>query len=806
MKPSAKSVALRGGLALLGGLVLLAAVWMALLSNAAPFVTWDPADPLPDYSAAFDQELKKVGQLSPEEFAERYRSRASYLPKVTWDPTTARFWDRVMGAPAAKGPGGQGAGPAAHGGRAQGPSEESVATPVTDDVRPNEAERALLRQNGFVVSERLGDASPTQLFYRIYARDLPVFVTADAVLHAWHRSYDTILEEVEQSSLAPTLADLLGGMAQQLPAAQRRYGTGVLADSLTDADYFLGVARSLLAGQAVGTYLGQDGRVNETLRACEALRLQELNLFGRERVVDFSQFKPRGHYEKSEPLRRYFRAMTWCGRIDLRVAGQPGQASPRELGTAVVLHDLLRRSGKSEEWQQFDLVLQTFVGRTDSMTFAQLGKLLRQAGVGSPADVNDPAVLAALQAEALAGKYGLQHVRSDYVASDPASPVKAELPRSFTLIGQRFALDSWVTAKVVFDEVIWDGQKVMRRIPTCLDVAFAALGNDQVVPELAARLTDAGGRRFRDGLNYQHNLAAARNVVDGLEPPAWEESLYACWLACLRELSAPTTDARYPEAMRTRAWAMKTLNTQLASWAQLRHDTVLYARQSSTATPICYYPAGYVEPVPGFWARMERMAGRAADLLERTPLPGGEKTTWWRRWLPRGKEKRTRVQFLRDFAGKAAVLRGIAEKELAQQELSGAEARFLRDLVEQQTEPRGCVTLRRYSGWYPSLFYEGGPESSKPDALVADVHTDMPAGLVGDPGCVLHQGVGDVDLLLIAIDSGTDRMVYAGPVLSHYEFEVPGVKRKSDAEWGADLRGGRRPPRPEWTKGYLVPR
>src|SRR5205814_110731 len=143
----------------------------------------------------------------------------------------------------------------------------------------------------------------------------------------------------------------------------RQYGAGVLADSVTDADYFLGVARSLLAGGAVGTYLGQDGRVNETLRACDALRLQQFDLFGRERAVDFSQFKPRGHYEKSEALRRYFRAMMWCGRIDLRVADKSGQASARELGAAVILHDLLRRSGKSKDWQQFDLVLQTFVGR-----------------------------------------------------------------------------------------------------------------------------------------------------------------------------------------------------------------------------------------------------------------------------------------------------------------------------------------------------------------------------------------------------------------------------------------------------------
>lgn len=48
-------------------------------------------------------------------------------------------------------------------------------------------------------------------------------------------------------------------------------------------------------------------------------------------------------------------------------------------------------------------------------------------------------------------------------------------------------------------------------------------------------------------------------------------------------------------------------------------------------------------------------------------------------------------------------------------------------------------------------------------------------------------------------------MVFAGPALSHYEFEMPGVTRKSDSEWRTDIQAGRLPPRPEWTRGYLVP-
>jgi hypothetical protein len=110
-----------------------------------------------------------------------------------------------------------------------------------------------------------------------------------------------------------------------------------------------------------------------------------------------------------------------------------------------------------------------------------------------------------------------------------------------------------------------------------------------------------------------------------------------------------------------------------------------------------------------------------------------------------------------------------------------------------------------YNGWYPGLFYRGHRDCEDRDALVADVHTDPPSPMDGDPGCVLHQGVGNVDLLVLAVDSGSDHMVYAGPVLSHYEFEMADVARKSDREWREELSAGKVPPRPDWTRGYLVP-
>jgi hypothetical protein len=453
----------------------------------------------------------------------------------------------------------------------------------------------------------------------------------------------------------------------------------------------------------------------------------------------------------------------------------------------VVLHHLLVRSGRLELWQQFDRMLRTFVGRPDSMTFQDLGEILATANVRSLEEVRDDADLRALQSRILTMRAGRQEITGDLHVS-PAGPDQLVLPRSFTLMGQRFILDTWVTSKVVFDSVLWKGRKVARRVPSGLDVAFAALANDQAVPWLVSRMTATGGHGLRDGMPYQHNLAAARNVLDGLDSKAWDASLYDGWISVLRELSKPTTDARYPQALQTRAWAMKGLNTQLASWAQLRHDTILYAKQSHTMGAACEYPAGYVEPVPHVWSRFSRMLENGASLLEATPFPEAHLEL-----------QKRQASFLRDFARTVQRLEEISAKELAQSPLTADEASFLHDVVE--IEHGSGFT--RYNGWYPGLFYKGRSDAGRWDAVVADVHTDPPGE--STPGSVLHEAVGNADLLMIAVDSGPDRAVYLGPVLSHYELEKPLGQRLTDSEWRAALQGGDVPPRPEWTREYLVP-
>ena len=103
------------------------------------------------------------------------------------------------------------------------------------DFHLNAQELVAFQKNGFVVSERMGAASFSEMLYRIYSRDLPVYIAPDAILQAWHRSYDAMLEDLETTYLSVSLDQILAGMAAAIPAANKAYGDGVLADGVKDA-------------------------------------------------------------------------------------------------------------------------------------------------------------------------------------------------------------------------------------------------------------------------------------------------------------------------------------------------------------------------------------------------------------------------------------------------------------------------------------------------------------------------------------------------------------------------------------------
>jgi Protein of unknown function (DUF3160) len=241
--------------------------------------------------------------------------------------------------------------------------------------------------------------------------------------------------------------------------------------------------------------------------------------------------------------------------------------------------------------------------------------------------------------------------------------------------------------------------------------------------------------------------------------------------------------------MQTQAWQHKQLQTQLASWAELRHDTILYAKQSYGAVTACEYPTGYIEPYPRFFDRLGFLARETARLLQVADISDADPNLMQQHLALR----QTFVDFWTNFATIMNQLQTLAQKELDAKPFTQDELVFIKKTIDIRGGGSGPP---RYDGWYPQLIFGSKPAAWKP--TIADVHT----GFEPDGPKALEVGVGDASLLVAAIDNQGDRMVYVGPMSSYYEFTQPADKRLTDEEWGNRISDGMVPSRPSWTSSF----
>jgi hypothetical protein len=336
--------------------------------------------------------------------------------------------------------------------------------------------------------------------------------------------------------------------------------------------------------------------------------------------------------------------------------------------------------------------------------------------------------------------------------SDPSSPDDIRPASAFLLLGQRFIIDSYVSGSVVYDKITFEGRKIWRPLPSRFDILFS-LGNNAAAQLLEDELST---------YHYATNLAALRYLVDSYDDGFWNVTLYNGWLNSIRMLNPPKDRTSLPRFMNTAAWWQQKMNTQLASWAQLRHDNLLYAKQSYTGGIICSFPESYVEPIPEFFGAVRRMAMTAAEKFQSLSLTDGNMIPYW--------------NHLKNVAD---TLQTIARKQIDGETLSELERGFLKRMLFISTM---CGTV--YNGWYYRLFYTGDEGFLKNDMVIADVHTcptDESGNLVG---WVMHAGTGPVNLSVVTTKAPDGRTIsYVGPVLSYYEHVSTNFKRLTDEEW-----------------------
>ena len=143
---------------------------------------------------------------------------------------------------------------------------------------------------------------------------------------------------------------------------------------------------SLFVPSALGK--DQDEIVLSILRQVQSLgMIPAISLYGSSRSLDFTQFRPRGHYTNSPGLKRYFRTLMWLGRAD---CGWNILHTDRELRNAVLLSQLVETTGSHRQLQTMTDIIDFMVGKSDNLGVFPLLDILHQTQTSQLTDLDTP--------------------------------------------------------------------------------------------------------------------------------------------------------------------------------------------------------------------------------------------------------------------------------------------------------------------------------------------------------------------------------------------------------------------------------
>ena len=660
-------------------------------------------------------------------------------------------------------------------------------------------EKEMLKDNHFMVTERLSHRSFANAFVNIYSRDLPLFLSTDFFLHALHISYDVMLRDIEAGVLEPNLLVLLQSMREQIPDlySQNKANSAIL-QAVEDVDLYIAIAISLLENNTTEPLYDQSGKFSILIDAInnQSPSVLEIGLFSEHsRKIDISQFKPRGHYTEEfwwggqqRDLENYFKAMMWLGRIDFMLTAPPAGPSEPEWSDedlqrmsmgAVILNEILDASGNRELFELHEKIISFFVGPDDNLSPDELNEIVNDLNL-SPEDLRDPVKWDAFKQKINeSDDYG-QKIMSNFFIVDKDKENPAELPVSYRLLGQKFLIDSYVFSEVVYDRVYHKGVEVHRMMPDPLDAMFV-LGNENALPLLETEL-----KKY----HYAYKLEELRYLTDSYDPVFWQQSLYNTWLNAIRQLNPKENISGLPYFMKTTEWQLEKLNTQLSSWAELRHDNVLYAKQSYTGGTSCSFPYVYIEPYPGFFSVLKEFATGAADFFE-NELASMNYT-----------KKNELINFYRNFGGHMDKIRILAEKELRQENFNEDEISYLKRFINGAMASGPSIT-----GWFNELFYDTY-KAMQDDYLVVDVHTQPTDEYGNIVGKIFHVGTGNINLGVFCAGSPFNDYqpaAFVGPVMSFHTKIEEDWSRLTDDEWMEFFwDNSKNPKRPGWVNHYLA--
>lgn len=609
-----------------------------------------------------------------------------------------------------------------------------------------EKQEKMLRQNGFVVMEPNFDSFVSLKMHQPYEHmeyhDHSMMITTDAVLHLWHVFYSESMKAMELSKYLPNLKELSLEMEKKAIDAYIN-DPDVLDSAYANVIAFFHVANTLLRDESERA-VWYETELDEEISG-DALEIaeKELELIRSEtpkdsvlfnRSIDYSQFKVRGHYTTGPDLSRYFQAMMWYGFTGFDLKKQPDEA-------LIISELLLQDDALMKLWNKNYELTSLYSGESDDITILEMKKAM---GKELQDGVTEQLINEKSRKKLLKLFEKLPEPR--IVANLSEENASHAVEKAFKFMGQRFSVDAYIMQNLM--------EPYKRPMPTSFDV-FTAMGSETAEKVL------------RENYNTNQNWPEYDEILENMTEEYKEgkltdgDNFYNGWIRAIdATLNSIPEGKQIPYFMSTEAYEYKKLNSALGSFAELKHDNILYSKQAMAEMggPEGNNTLHYLEPNEDLYQELLTLTTHAEKMLKKEKLD--EEMI-----VPLSRIKEILLRFVE-----------ISRKELNGENISKEdlhELNYFGGLVE--------YVATHYLYMLASQGYE--IESPKTTALIADIATVLPTE--NSEGGYLEVATGyPYTIYVLCHVNGVDFLA-SGVVYSAFEFMS--LERFTDEEWQAAI-------------------
>ena len=608
----------------------------------------------------------------------------------------------------------------------------------------NDVQKEMIEKNGFVVNP----TDSQQLFYIYEANTynrIPSFITTDSVLQLYHIFYDYTLRQTEAEKLYIELKELNKNMVEILV---KKY-----QDTKNQKNKEL-VGKTLAYFALCEKLLGEESNLPDEIKTL--VEADYANVRAESKAVssitgsdvDYSLFKVRGHYTRSDELKAYFGAMSVYGVVPFVLYDATGKRDEDGAYMSIIATEALEELPKEKGmdlWEDIYTITEFFVGSTNDINPLEFGAIVKAVygEMPEPKDISG----------------GMDKLYAELDKVGQARIKNSSIGLCFRFMGQRYIPDSEILSRLSNEK---------RPFPSGLDV-MAVFGSQR-----AEELLDSLYNPSKEWDDYKKEYNKVKSEFDERSIKDKTGNIYTTWLYSLESLNQRFPEG-YPSFMRNNAWESKSLSTALGSWSELRHDTILYGAQSSVECggeeeepPKV---TGYVEPNPEFYNRLIWLTKQTMEgLSQRNGISDSMKN------------KCENIIELLEF------LKNCSIKELKGESLTYEENDTL--MTYGGTLEYLSSSIAEAQDWY-----QVASDTDKNMAQIADIHsanTDKGSGY-------LEVGVGNAAEIYVVVPIDGKLYLTRGAVFDYFEFISN--ERLTDESWQNMVN--RPPKRPPFVGDYM---